>query len=172
MPLPLDWPVYVSHIEASCFHALVRLPAADRSGMASCSSRARRRRKPSATTLILSHGIPRQWLRVIGELFQLAGNGWEWTSVPFEGFPGFKPFPHYPGYSADFFDGFHFVLKGASPVTPRRWCARVFATGFRINIAMPTPRSAARVRPEKAFAAMVRAGLRARQKATSARLFL
>ena len=36
----------------------------------------------------------------------------------FAGFPGFAPFPHYAGYSADFFDGRHFVLKGASPVTP------------------------------------------------------
>ena len=45
----------------------------------------------------------------------LLGNGWEWTSSPFSGFPGFAPIlSTYPGYSADFFDGKHFVLRGGS----------------------------------------------------------
>jgi formylglycine-generating enzyme required for sulfatase activity len=46
------------------------------------------------------------------------GNGWEWTSTPFGPFPGFRPLRAYPGYSRDFFDGRHFVMKGASPRTP------------------------------------------------------
>ncbi|MBZ5639480.1 MAG: formylglycine-generating enzyme family protein [Acidobacteriia bacterium] len=45
---------------------------------------------------------------------QLVGNGWEWTSTPFAPFPGFEPLPFYPGYSASFFDGRHYVLKGGS----------------------------------------------------------
>ena len=49
----------------------------------------------------------------------LAGNGWEWTSSPFTPFEGFAADPHYPGYSADFFDGEHVVLKGASWFTDR-----------------------------------------------------
>jgi formylglycine-generating enzyme required for sulfatase activity len=49
---------------------------------------------------------------------ELVGNGWEWTDTPFEGFPGFKAYiERYPGYSADFFDGKHYVLKGASWAT-------------------------------------------------------
>jgi ergothioneine biosynthesis protein EgtB len=48
---------------------------------------------------------------------ELVGNGWEWTSTPFGPFPGFEPLPRYPGYSADFFDGRHFVLRGASWAT-------------------------------------------------------
>jgi ergothioneine biosynthesis protein EgtB len=49
---------------------------------------------------------------------ELVGNGWEWTDTPFEGFPGFKAYIEgYPGYSADFFDGKHYVLKGASWAT-------------------------------------------------------
>ena len=36
----------------------------------------------------------------------------------FEGLPGFEAYiPGYPGYSADFFDGKHYVLKGASWAT-------------------------------------------------------
>lgn len=48
----------------------------------------------------------------------LVGNGWEWTSTPFAPFDGFEPMASYPRYSADFFDGKHYVIKGASPVTP------------------------------------------------------
>jgi ergothioneine biosynthesis protein EgtB len=49
---------------------------------------------------------------------ELVGNGWEWTETPFAPFPGFRPYiPGYPGYSADFYDGKHYVLKGASWAT-------------------------------------------------------
>jgi formylglycine-generating enzyme required for sulfatase activity len=48
----------------------------------------------------------------------LIGDGWEWTDTPFAGLPGFEAYiPGYAGYSADFFDGKHFVLKGASWAT-------------------------------------------------------
>ena len=62
---------------------------------------------------------------------QLTGNGWEWTSSVFEPFPGFEPFPFYRGYSADFFDGQHFVLKGASPRTSKRLARQSFRNWFR-----------------------------------------
>jgi ergothioneine biosynthesis protein EgtB len=48
---------------------------------------------------------------------ELVGNGWEWTASPFAPFPGFEPMPRYLGYSADFFDGAHFVLLGGSWAT-------------------------------------------------------
>jgi ergothioneine biosynthesis protein EgtB len=49
---------------------------------------------------------------------ELVGNGWEWTDTPFAPFPGFAPYmTSYPDYSKDFFDGKHFVLKGASWAT-------------------------------------------------------
>lgn len=47
----------------------------------------------------------------------LREGGWEWTSSPFVGFPGFKAMAEYEEYSVDFFDGKHFVLKGSSPAT-------------------------------------------------------
>ena len=48
-------------------------------------------------------------------VMELAGNGWELTDTPFAPFPRFTPYmASYPDYSRDFFDGKHFVLKGAS----------------------------------------------------------
>ena len=61
----------------------------------------------------------------------LIGNGWEWTSTTFGPFDGFSPLPTYPEYSADFFDGDHFVMKGASPLTARTLVRRGFRNWFR-----------------------------------------
>jgi ergothioneine biosynthesis protein EgtB len=61
----------------------------------------------------------------------LVGNGWEWTTSVFEPFPGFVALPSYPEYSADFFDGQHYVMKGASPVTARELLRPGFRNWFR-----------------------------------------
>jgi formylglycine-generating enzyme required for sulfatase activity len=61
----------------------------------------------------------------------LVGNGWEWTRTPFAPLPGFEPLPFYPGYSADFFDGRHFVLKGGSPRTDVSLLRRSFRNWFQ-----------------------------------------
>jgi ergothioneine biosynthesis protein EgtB len=51
-------------------------------------------------------------------VYELLGNGWELTDTPFAPLPGFTPYmTTYPDYSQDFFDGKHFVLKGASWAT-------------------------------------------------------
>jgi ergothioneine biosynthesis protein EgtB len=64
-------------------------------------------------------------------VLDLVGNGWEWTSTPFAPFPGFVPQPGYEGYSADFFDGRHFVLKGASWATGDGLVRRSFRNWFQ-----------------------------------------
>lgn len=61
----------------------------------------------------------------------LLANGWEWTSSVLAPFPGFKPFPFYPGYSADFFDGQHYVMKGGSTRTERSMLRRSFRNWFQ-----------------------------------------
>ena len=62
---------------------------------------------------------------------QMAGNGWEWTSTVFAPFPGFTPFPFYQNYSEPFFDGCHYVLKGASPRTAACFLRPSFRNWFR-----------------------------------------
>jgi len=61
----------------------------------------------------------------------LVGNGWEWTGTVFGPFPGFEALPSYPEYSADFFDGEHLVMKGASPATARELIRPSFRNWFR-----------------------------------------
>ena len=63
----------------------------------------------------------------------LIGNGWEWTSTVFAPFDGFVPMRSYPEYSAEFFDGEHYVMKGASPATARELVRRSFRNWFRPN---------------------------------------
>jgi ergothioneine biosynthesis protein EgtB len=64
----------------------------------------------------------------------LIGDGWEWTDTPFAGLPGFEAYiPGYPGYSADFFDGKHFVLKGASWATPAELVRPSFRNWFQAH---------------------------------------
>ena len=63
---------------------------------------------------------------------ELVGNGWEWTRTPFVRWEGFRAhLPTYPGYSADFFDGEHHVVFGASWCTRARLLRRSFRNWYR-----------------------------------------
>jgi ergothioneine biosynthesis protein EgtB len=62
---------------------------------------------------------------------ELVGNGWEWTASEFAPFPGFRAHPMYAGYSADFFDGRHYVQKGAGPRTAACLLRRSFRNWFQ-----------------------------------------
>ena len=133
IPLPLDWPVYVSHAEASAYARWVgkALPSeaqwhraafgapdgAERPYPWGSEPPNRRlgnfdfeRWNPTAV------GAFPQGQSAFGVL-DLVGNGWEWTSTEFGPLPGFRPFSFYPGYSANFFDDKHYVMKGGSPRT-------------------------------------------------------
>jgi len=63
----------------------------------------------------------------------MLGNGWEWTSTLFAPFHGFTPFSFYPGYSADFFDGKHFVMKGGSARTAACMLRPTFRNWFQAH---------------------------------------
>jgi len=117
VPLPLDWPVYVTHAEASAYAAWrgAALPTEEQFHRASEGSGAVNADFERWDPIPVDAGAPGRH-----GVFQMIGNGWEWTSTVFGPFPGFERFPFYPGYSADFFDGKHFVMKGGSPRTA--WC--------------------------------------------------
>ena len=63
---------------------------------------------------------------------ELVGNGWEWTSSVFAPYPGFTAYARtYPGYSADFFDGKHYAMLGASWATDAALARRSFRNWFQ-----------------------------------------
>jgi iron(II)-dependent oxidoreductase len=146
-PLPLDAPVYVTHDEAAAYAAWrgKRLPSESEYHRAAFGTPSgEEHRFPWGDSLPdISRGNFgfTHWDPVpIGSypagvsawgVHDLAGNGWEWTSTIFDGFPGFEPMSSYPQYSADFFDGKHYVMKGASPVTPPELIRRSFRNWFR-----------------------------------------
>lgn len=64
------------------------------------------------------------------------GEAWEWCANPFAPYPGFRAFP-YDGYSTPWFDGRHYVLRGASRYTAasiRRPTFRNFYTADKRHI--------------------------------------
>ena len=148
VPLPLAWPVYVSHAEASAYARWrgARLPTEAEFQRAAYGTPSGERRtypwgEAVPTHRRMARSISATWDphpagshpagRSAWGVDDLVGNGWEWTSTIFAPFPGFTPMPSYPEYSADFFDGEHFVMKGASPVTARELVRPTFRNWFR-----------------------------------------
>ena len=147
VPLPLIWPVYVTWAEAHAYsrwrHA--RLPTeAEFHRAAYGTPDGRERQYPWGNSLEGRAPANFDFLRWDPDpvdarphaasafgVRDLVGNSWEWTSTVFGPFQGFTPMPSYPEYSADFFDGDHFVMKGASPVTSRTLVRRGFRNWFR-----------------------------------------
>jgi formylglycine-generating enzyme required for sulfatase activity len=146
VPLPLDWPVYVSHAEAAAYarFAGMSLPTEAQFHRAAYGETDRqypwgddppdpsrgnfdfRRWDPAA---VGSYPAGRSAFGVE----DLVGNGWEWTASQFAPHCGFTPFPFYRGYSANFFDGQHFVVKGASPRTAACMLRRSFRNWFQAH---------------------------------------
>jgi len=123
IPLPLDAPVYVSHAEASAYArwAQRQLPNEAQWQRAAFGAGARVAAASTLPQPPLRFDPAPAHARSLAPSFSgavgMRGNGWEWTRTPFAPLPGFAPFDFYPGYSAPFFDGRHFVLKGGSPRT-------------------------------------------------------
>lgn len=146
-PLPLAWPVYVSQAEAAAFARWSgrRLPTeAEFQRAAYGTPDGSLRTHPWGDAAPApAHGVFdfSGWepepvgTHPAGQsawgVHDLVGNGWEWTTTVFAGFPGFVPIPSYPEYSADFFDDKHVVLKGGSPATARDLLRPSFRNWFR-----------------------------------------
>lgn len=147
IPLPLDWPVHVSHAEATAYARWKNqlLPTEAQWHRAAYGTPTESECLypwgdvgPSAErgnfdfarwdpTPVTAHPAGASAFGI----HDLLGNGWEWTSTPFAPFRDFKPFPFYPGYSANFFDGKHFVMKGGSQRTAACMLRRSFRNWFQ-----------------------------------------
>jgi iron(II)-dependent oxidoreductase len=147
MPLPLTWPVYVTNAEARAYATWrgARLPTeAEYHRAAFGTPSGEEQPFPWGTQAPTSKhgnfdfrrfdpepvGINAAGASAFG-VYDLIGNGWEWTSTPFEPLPGFEAMASYRQYSTDFFDGAHLIVKGASPVTNRNHVRRSFRNWYR-----------------------------------------
>lgn len=147
VPLPQNWPVYVTWAEASAYarwKGRRLLTEAEYHRAAFGTPEGHERRYPWGDTLDgrapANFEFQRWDPEPVGNhpegasafgVHDLVGNGWEWTASVFEPFDGFAPLASYPEYSADFFDNGHFVMKGASPITARGLVRRGFRNWFR-----------------------------------------
>jgi gamma-glutamyl hercynylcysteine S-oxide synthase len=147
IPLPPDWPVYVTQREAEAYAKWLGkdLPSEEEFHRAAfATARGEQRPYPwGSAEPAFKHGnfAFKRWnpesiaATPAGDsafgVSQLVGNGWEWTNTAFGPFPGFKPHDSYPGYSANFFDNEHYVMKGGSPRTAARLLRRSFRNWFR-----------------------------------------
>jgi ergothioneine biosynthesis protein EgtB len=149
VPLPAAWPVYVSHAEAEAYARWKgkRLPTEAEFHRAAYGTPGGEERsypwgegEPDETRgnfdFRRSDPVPVGSFPAGASAWgveDLVGNGWEWTSTVFAGFAGFEPMASYPVYSSDFFDGKHWVMKGASPATAKELLRRSFRNWFRGN---------------------------------------
>ncbi len=149
IPLPPDWPAYVSHAEAAAYARWSgkTLPTEEQWHRAAYGTPNDGERlypwsaedpNPSLGTFDFYSWDPQpvnahpQGQSAFG-VEDLLGNGWEWTATVFAPFHGFEPFPFYRGYSADFFDGKHFVMKGGSPRTAACMLRPTFRNWFQAH---------------------------------------
>jgi ergothioneine biosynthesis protein EgtB len=149
IPLPLSWPVYVSQAEASAYarwkgRRLLTEAEFHRAAFGTPTGQERVYPWGDASPDPTRGNFDfRSWepvpagSRPAGAsawgVHDLVGNGWEWTSTIFGPFDGFVPMASYPEYSADFFDGQHYVMKGGSPATASELLRRSFRNWFRPN---------------------------------------
>jgi ergothioneine biosynthesis protein EgtB len=132
LPLPLTWPVYTSHAEAAAYARWKGRRLMTEAEWHRAAEGASPGHVDFAGFDPIPVGSHPETASVHG-VHDLIGNGWEWTSTVFAPFDGFVPMTSYPEYSADFFDGRHYVMKGASPATARELVRPSFRNWFRGN---------------------------------------
>ena len=147
-PLPMELPVFVSHAEASAYAKWLdrKLPSEEQFHRAAYGAPDSDEQRgypwgdqppaPQFGNFDFAHFAPSpcgaypDGVSAFG-IHDLVGNGWEWTRTVFAPLPGFAPMPFYPGYSANFFDGKHYVMKGGSPRTAACMLRRTFRNWFQ-----------------------------------------
>jgi 5-histidylcysteine sulfoxide synthase/putative 4-mercaptohistidine N1-methyltranferase len=141
--MPWGWPVEVNYLEAKAFcnwqKALtgkpVRLPSEDEwyrlhdfAGMGEVPDD-----HPAAANIHLDHyasSCPVNEFRH-GELYDVAGNVWQWTETPIYPFDDFAVHPLYDDFTTPTYDGRHNLFKGGSWISCGNEALRSARYAFR-----------------------------------------
>ncbi|WP_407276711.1 5-histidylcysteine sulfoxide synthase [Halothiobacillus sp. DCM-1] len=144
IPLPLNWPVEVNHLEAEAFCRWrsetagipVRLPYEDEwrrllqvSGIA---DQADWQHVPPANIALGHWASPcpvDQFEQ--GAFFDVVGNVWQWTNTPIYPFDGFAVHPLYDDFTTPTFDGKHNLIKGGSFISTGNEALQAARYAFR-----------------------------------------
>ncbi len=122
IPLPLSWPVDVNYLEAEAFCSyksektgkLITLPTeAMWHQVYEKYSGAIQFTKGNISLLHYASSAPVDSF-AFGDIYDLVGNVWQWTSTPIDGFEGFEVHPIYDDFSTPTFDNRHNLIKGGS----------------------------------------------------------
>lgn len=125
IPLPMSWPVEVNYLEAKAFcqwkseqlKTSIALPTeaqwycltenADKNLQGAQSVPANNNLSHYASSCPVDEFS-------YGDLYDVAGNVWQWSESAIDGFDGFKVHPLYDDFSTPTFDGKHNLIKGGS----------------------------------------------------------
>jgi 5-histidylcysteine sulfoxide synthase/putative 4-mercaptohistidine N1-methyltranferase len=122
IPLPLSWPVDVNYLEAEAFcnykskqtGKLISLPSeAMWYQMYEKYSGTAEFYKGNLSLLHYASSSPVNSFS-FGEIYDLVGNVWQWTTTPIDSFKGFEVHPVYDDFSTPTFDNRHNLMKGGS----------------------------------------------------------
>ena len=126
----MNWPValnyhqataYLHHLQVEQKDASIHIPTEDE---LLCFYKQQRALEKVSNSLNIGF---QNWcpLDLSDDEVHVFGSLWEWTSSLLEEHPGFVQSKIYPGYTVDFFDGKHHVVKGASWATHPRLAGRL-----------------------------------------------
>jgi len=146
IPLPLNWPVEVNHLEAAAFcqwksqkeNRNIILPTEDEysrlrdvSGIASYAERMQKNESLANINLefFASSGPVDHWKH--GDFYDVIGNVWQWSRTPMYPFEGFKVHPVYDDFTVPTFDGKHNLINGGSWISCGNLATQKSRYGFR-----------------------------------------
>lgn len=142
VPMPWDWPVEVNQLEAAAFCRWkaaqtglpIQLPSEAEWAQLGAQLEDAEGHWPSVpANLNLAHwasSCPVDCMAQ-GDFYDLAGNVWQWTSTPIDGYDGFRVHPLYDDFSTPTFDGRHNLIKGGSWVSSGNLAIRHSRYAFR-----------------------------------------
>lgn len=122
IPMPLNWPVEINCLEAEAF---CRYKSEKLSKKITLPTEAQYYRLREICNLPkeITHNanINHQYSSSTpvdmfeqGDFYDVAGNVWQWSCTPIDGFDGFKVHPIYDDFSVPTFDAEHNLIKGGS----------------------------------------------------------